>query len=152
MRPEMALHRATRDMGRAGPTLRRAQNDRRPYRPVGRTAAPGVDPNLVDPFEGGVERRRHFGVQDGRVATGDPDRVVAETAQHRVELRPWDAVEHRRIGDLEAVQMKDRQHGPVGDGVEELVRMPRRGERAGLGLAVAMMHATTRSGLSNAAP
>src|ERR1019366_4634621 len=39
--------------------------------------------------------------------------------------------------DLVAVQMQDRQHRAVAGRIEELVRMPARGQRPGLGLAVA---------------
>ena len=48
-----------------------------------------------------------------------------------------DAGKERGIGDLEAVEVQDRQHRAVRDGVNELVAVPRGGERAGLGLAVA---------------
>jgi hypothetical protein len=54
-----------------------------------------------------------------------------------LELLPADAAEQRGIGDLVAVEMKDRQDGAVADGVEELVGVPRRGERTGLRFAVA---------------
>ena len=48
-----------------------------------------------------------------------------------------DPRQHRRVGDLVAVEVQDRQHRAVGGRVEELVRVPARGERPGLGLAVA---------------
>ena len=38
--------------------------------------------------------------------------------------------------DLVAVQVQDRQHGPIRDRVEKLVAVPARGERTGLGFAV----------------
>ena len=41
------------------------------------------------------------------------------------------------IGDLVAVQVEDRQHRAVADRIDELVGMPGRGERTGLGLAIA---------------
>src|SRR3546814_18566162 len=42
----------------------------------------------------------------------------------------------RRVGDLVAVQVQDREHRAVADGVEELVRVPGGGKRTGLRLAV----------------
>jgi hypothetical protein len=43
----------------------------------------------------------------------------------------------RRVADLVAVQMQDRQHGAVGDRIEELVGLPGGRQRAGFRLAVA---------------
>jgi hypothetical protein len=48
-----------------------------------------------------------------------------------------DAREDGRVRDLVAVQVEDRQHGPVARGIDELVRMPGRGERSGFRFAVA---------------
>ena len=54
-----------------------------------------------------------------------------------LELLVADAGQDGRVGDLVAVQVEDRQHGPIVRRVEELVRVPAGGQRAGLGLAVA---------------
>ena len=67
----------------------------------------------------------------------DEMRRVAVAAQQMVELLVRNAREHGRIGDLVAVEMQDRQHRAVAHGIEELVRMPARRQRPGLGLAVA---------------
>ena len=48
-----------------------------------------------------------------------------------------DAGEDRRVGDLVAVQVQDRQHDAVADRVEKLVGMPCGGQWSGLGFAVA---------------
>ena len=48
-----------------------------------------------------------------------------------------DARQHRRIGDLVAVEMEDRQHGAVAHRIEELVRMPARGHRPRFRFAIA---------------
>jgi hypothetical protein len=63
-------------------------------------------------------------------------RVVSVPVQQGGQLVVADAREHRRVGDLVAVQVQDRQHGAVADRVEQLVDVPRRGQRAGFGLAV----------------
>ena len=47
------------------------------------------------------------------------------------------ACEHRRIGDLVAVQMKDRQHRTVAHRIKELVGMPGGRERARFRFAIA---------------
>ena len=66
----------------------------------------------------------------------DAQRVPAVAVEERVELVVGDAGEHRRVRDLVPVQVQDRQHGAVADRVQELVRVPRRRERARLRLAV----------------
>ena len=48
-----------------------------------------------------------------------------------------DARENRWVRDLVAVEIEDRQHRAVANRIDELVRMPRGGERPGLRLAVA---------------
>ncbi len=62
---------------------------------------------------------------------------VAVPAHQRVELLLGDAREQRRVRDLVAVQVQDRQDGAVVARVEELVRVPARRQRARLRLAVA---------------
>ena len=72
----------------------------------------------------------------GLVALDEP-RLVAVAAHQRVELFVRDPAQDGRVGDLVAVEVQDRQHRSVPRRVQELVRVPARGERAGLGLAVA---------------
>ena len=45
--------------------------------------------------------------------------------------------EEARVGDLVAIQMQDRQHASVASRIQKLVAVPTRGERAGLGFAIA---------------
>ncbi len=119
-----------------GPAFRAAQDDHRPDRPRG-IARAGLFLDGADLGEGRVERRRHGLVHDRRVVAFDEDRRIAIAAQQRVELGMADAREHRRIGDLEAVQMQDRQDCAIGRRIEEFIAVPSGGERAGLGFAVA---------------
>ncbi len=72
-----------------------------------------------------------------RVVAGDEQRPVPVALHQRDELVLGDAREHRRVRDLVAVQVEDRQHRAVALRVQELVRVPARRERPGLGLAVA---------------
>ena len=48
-----------------------------------------------------------------------------------------DAGKHRRVADLVAIEVQDGQHGSVADRVEELVGLPRRGQRPRFSLAIA---------------
>ncbi len=120
----------------ARPALRRDEHDHRPARPR-RLALLARSPlDLGDLLEHRVERRRHQLVHDGRLVTLDEMRRVAVTVQQRRELLARNPREHRRVGDLVAVEVKHRQHGAVLHRIEELVRVPARRQRAGLGLAV----------------
>ncbi len=72
------------------------------------------------------------------VEAGDEEvRLIAHALEELGELGVGDAGQDRGVGDLVAVEVQDRQHDTVGLGVHELVGLPRSGERAGLGLAVA---------------
>ena len=72
-----------------------------------------------------------------RIVAGDMDRVMAVAAQQRIQLVLRNPGEHRRVGDLVAVEMQQRQHRAVVHRVQELRGVPGRGERPGLRLAVA---------------
>src|SRR4029078_2108023 len=67
----------------------------------------------------------------------DEDRRVPVALEQRDELVRRDPGEDGGVRDLVAVQVQDRQDGTVGRGVQELVGVPARRERPGLGLAVA---------------
>ncbi|GCB44069.1 hypothetical protein SNL152K_1354 [Streptomyces sp. NL15-2K] len=131
-----ALHRHPVDLGRPGPALRGAQHDQRPARALGRAVLPRGALELGDPVQSAVHSLGHGAVHGHRVVAGDVDRVVAVAAQQLVEFAFRQPGQHRRVGDLVAVQVQDRQDGTVVDGVEELVGVPGRGQRPGLRLAV----------------
>jgi hypothetical protein len=61
---------------------------------------------------------------------------VAVALKQRAELLSGDARQHRRVGDLVAVEVQDREHRPVLGWVEELVGVLARREWAGFGLAI----------------
>src|SRR5437867_385036 len=58
-------------------------------------------------------------------------------AEQLFQFLAGDSRKERRVGNLVAVEMQDRQHRAVGGRIEELVRMPRGGEWPRLRLAVA---------------
>ena len=72
-----------------------------------------------------------------RLLTGDDARCPAVALEEREQLALRDPGQHRRVGDLPAVQVEERKNGAIPGGVEELVGVPARGQRARLGLAVA---------------
>ena len=128
------------DRTRPGPTLGAAQHDQRPGgRSTGRFAFPlraRGHLNRADLVERAVQRRRHLFVHHRRVRALDEDRPVAQPDQQALELRRRDARQHRGVGDLEAVEVEDRQDRAVARRIQELVRVPRGGERTGFGFAV----------------
>ena len=76
----------------------------------------------------------------GGIAALDEIRGIPVTGEQRCQLVMADARQDRRVVDLVAVEVQDRQHRPVGDRVEELVAVPAGGQWAGLGLPVAHHH------------
>ena len=83
-----------------------------------------------------IERGRHRLVHDVRFGARNKNRGPAIPAQQLLQFFSRNAREHRRIGDLEAVQMQNRQHRAVADGTEKLVRVPGGCQRPCFGLAV----------------
>ena len=113
-----------------------SQHDHRPARPRPSPPFAGGGLDRVDLLDHLVEGRGH------RRCTSRarrPRRSAARSRSPRAAsaARRADPGQHRRVGDLVAVQVEDRQHRAVPRGVEELVRVPARGQRARLGLAVA---------------
>ena len=101
--------------------------------PVAR-ASPWI---CADAADGLLQRAGHELVHLLRVVAFDEEGLPAAAAQELPELLIPDAGQDGGVADLVAVQVQDRQHGPVADGVEELGGLPGGGQRAGLGLAVA---------------
>ena len=113
------------------------QHDHRPARALGSALRARLPLDLGDFFQNGVECRGHELVHGHGLVTFDQVRFVAVALEQRVQLALGDPRQHRRVGDLVAVQMQDGQHDAIGDRIQELVRVPRRRQRPGLGLAVA---------------
>ena len=93
--------------------------------------------DLADDVQGDVERLRQLAVDVGWVVAGDRQDLVPVTLEQLDQLVLRDAGEHRRIGDLVAVEVEDRQDGAVTSGIDELVGVPAGSQRAGLGFTVA---------------
>ncbi len=64
-------------------------------------------------------------------------RMIAHAAEELVALLVGDARKYRRIRNLIAVEVQDRQNNAVGERVHELIGLPRGGKRACLCLAIA---------------
>jgi hypothetical protein len=90
---------------------------------------------------------------DGRgvVALYEVD-VVAIAAQDGFDGVVGRSAEHRRARDLVPVEMEDGEHRAVAHGVEKVDPLPRSHSGPVSASPSPTTHATTRSGLSNAAP
>ena len=64
-------------------------------------------------------------------------RLPTAASEELLQLFALDARQHSGIADLVAVEVQDGEHGAIGDGVEELVGLPRRRQRPGLRFPVA---------------
>ena len=102
----------------------------------GRAAVAGLGLDAADLPHRLVERLGHQLVHRLGLVPLDEVGPVAVALEERAELVALDAREQRGVGDLVAVEVQDREHGAVARGVHELVGVPARGERPGLGLAV----------------
>src|SRR5579883_1308148 len=123
-----AIHRF-----RPRPTLRAAEDDHRPRPPPIEAVLAGVALDLADAFDHAVERRRHQLVHCRRIVALDEVGLVTVAFEKVHQLFVAYAREHRRAGDLVAVQVKDWEYGAVARRVEELVGVPARRERPRFG-------------------
>jgi len=134
-----ALDRKAVDLARPRPALRTPEHDHRPPWPDRLTFLARASLDLGDLVERLVQHGCEPRVCVKVIVVGvdlDVERSVAVTRQESVELLGRDPCKHGRIRDLVSVQMQDRQHRAVDPRVQELVGMPTRCERSGLGLAV----------------
>ncbi len=136
MRAPRALDRDAVDFFRSGPPLRCAQHDHWPARTRLITVSARAALHGADPVERFVDRRRELLMHVWRLVALDQERFPAISLQQCGQLFVGDPGEHRRVRDLVVVEMKDREHGSVPDGVEELVRMPARRERTRFGFSI----------------
>ena len=110
------LHRQAVDEFRPRPAFRRAENDHRPAWPLRRrrrAVRSGVVLYPADARQDAVEGLGQPLVNERRIVALNEVRLVAVAAQQLGEFVAADAREHRRVGDLEAVEVQDRQHGAV---------------------------------------
>ena len=105
-----------------------------------------------DPRDAPVERRGERVVHRRRVVAFDEDGVVAVALEQRIDLVVVGPAEHGRPGDLVPVEVQDRQHRAVARRVEEAMPFHEPSSGPVSASPSPTTHATSRSGLSNAAP
>src|SRR5215813_10661905 len=121
---------------RRRPALGAAENDHWPAWPESFSSTPRLLLELTDLQDTLLEGSGHGLVHAGRVTAFNKIRCVPVADEERLELLMTDASKERGVIDLVAIEVQDRQHGAVGDRVEELVAVPASGEGTSLGLPV----------------
>ncbi len=138
VRAEGPLHLVAVDHRRTGPALGRPQHDHRsPPTFLGVLTSFHALSHRRELVEALVERAGHRLVHRTRFGPGDDPWRIATAAQQVQKVVLGDTGEQRRVGDLELVEMEDREDHAVASRMQEPGRVPARRERAGLGLSVA---------------
>ena len=137
MGPPAVLHRQSVHLLGACPALGGAQHDHGPAGTLGFAGFPGFPLDALDLTDRRVENGRHLLVHGHGIAALHKVGLPAAAKEEALHLLMAHAGEDGGIGDLEAVEVQNGQHRAVGNGVDELVAVPRGGQRAGFRLAVA---------------
>src|SRR5438477_5160123 len=121
MRAKRPFHYfAINDSG-AGPAFGRTQHDHGPLRTPLETRGSRALLDRLNFSEDLVQSGGKQLVHLRWVFAFDEVRRVPAPNKQRLKFWLWNSRQHRRPGDLVAIQMQDRQHGSVAHGVEKLV-------------------------------
>ena len=113
MRPPVALGAPAVDLFRTSPSLGRAQHDHRPAGAFAETILACIGLDAPDVADDRVERGGHQLVHGLWLIPLDEVRGVAITSEQVVQFLVADPGQDARIGDLVAVEVKDRQNHSV---------------------------------------
>src|SRR6266478_7686647 len=113
MRAPVALGAPAVDLLRTGPTLWCAKHDHRPERAFGETILARIGLDAPDIADDSVERSRHQLVHGLRLIPLDEVRGVAIASEQVVQFLVADPGQYAGIGDLVAVEVKDRQNHSI---------------------------------------
>ena len=97
---------------------------------------PRLGLNLLNIYHDFLQRGGHGLVHQLGLVAFDVVGRPAVAAQQLVQFFVGDAGQHRRIGNLIAVEVQNGQHGPIADGVQKLIGMPGGGQGTGFGFPV----------------
>src|SRR5437773_7509990 len=136
MRAKRPFDRFTVNGLRPRPSLLRAQNDHGPPRTPANTLGACIDLYLPNFGDHGVERSGHREMHRTRLVAFNEMRGIAIANEQRLELLPRDASKHGRTGNLVTIEMQDREHRAVANGIERLVRVPAGRHWPGFGFAI----------------
>jgi nitrogen-specific signal transduction histidine kinase len=87
-----------------------------------------------------------------RIVALDKMRIPSIAAKQPLQLLVRNPSQQRGIGDLVAIEVKDRQDGAVANRIQKFVAVPRGRQGTGLGLAVTDDAVDDQVGIVEAAP
>ena len=119
--PPRVLHRFAVDKLRPGPSLRRAHNQHRPRRPFRFAAFPRRLLNRGNAVQHRIENHRSLLMHHLRIVAFQRERLIAVAAHQILQLSVGNARQDRRVRNLVAVQMQNRQHRAIGRRIQKLV-------------------------------
>lgn len=132
-----ALQIVVVDLAGASPALGAPEDDHGPLRSEGCAGLAGFLLVFLDLDNAALEGGCHCLVHRVDVVAFHEIWLPAVSEEELFQLLVGYPRQHSRIVDLVAVQVQNGQHGAIDNGVEELVAVPCRCQRASLGLAVA---------------
>src|SRR5271155_4220823 len=137
MRTEGAFDLHAIDHFWSGPALGRSKDDHWPAWARAVVVVPRIVLNLPDVvddlFHGGRHELMHrFGI----ISFNKVGRPSA-ASQKLLQLLMLDTSQYGRVTDLVAIEVQNRQHGPIGTWVQELVGLPRGSQRTRFCLTIA---------------
>src|SRR5664280_1424963 len=139
VRPPRSFDPVTVQLLGTSPSLRRAQDDHWPAWPLRRHSGRRVPRLLLDRsnLEHAVfHHTGHFLVHQRRVIAFYHVRRPAIPGEETLQFLRRNPRQNRWIRDLVTIEVQHRQHCAVVDGIQELVRVPRRRQRSGLRFAI----------------
>ena len=121
-----AFHAVAVHFFRAGPAFRRAEDDHRPAGTVRFAGAARLFLNGANFLDAGFDSRRHRLMHHLGIVTLGLDHMWRPTVSEEqiFEFFRRDAGQDGGIGDLVAVQVKNREHCPVANRIQEFIRVP----------------------------
>ena len=108
--------------------------------------------DALDLPDGPVQSSSHLLMHHRRLIALHEAGLPATATEETLHLLVGHTGEDGGVCDFKAVQVQDRQHRAVGNGIGELVAVPGGSQRAGLRLPSATTQAAIGSGLSATAP
>src|SRR5262245_50657577 len=113
MRTPRTFRLMTVDFSRACPTLRRAQHDHWPAWTLDGSRCARCVLDFLDLCDHCIECRRHRLMHLVGIRAFDEIRRIAIADEQRFELFVTDARKNRRVSDLVAVEIQDRQYRAI---------------------------------------
>ena len=137
MSAKRSFYRQAIDDLRPRPPFQTAEHDGRPSRPLRKSRCTCAGLDGTDFCIAGVDRRRERLMHRHRIVPLDKMNVITVRVEELVDILISIPAQHRRSGNFVAIQMEDRKHCAIVDGVQKLDAFPRTLERSRLRFSIA---------------